>query len=88
MTGTLPRGGGLRSMGASLLDQVLAETVDPAYAQAAARKAAERGEDAPPPRRSRRGQVVVALVLALAGLLAAVTYDQAAASEDGREQVI
>jgi uncharacterized protein YlxW (UPF0749 family) len=97
VTGTLPRGGGLRSMGASLLDQVLAETLDPAYAQAAARKAAEReaaeraaaeGGTATVPRSGRRrGQVVVALVLALAGLLAAVTYNEAAASEDGRAQV-
>ena len=32
---TVQRGGGPRSLGASLLDQVLAETLDPAYAQAA-----------------------------------------------------
>ena len=37
------RGGGPRSIGASLLDAVLAETLDPAYAQAAAAKAAPRG---------------------------------------------
>ena len=35
-----PRGGGPRSLGASLLDDVLAETLDPAYAQAAAARAA------------------------------------------------
>ena len=34
MTGS-PRGGAPRSLGASLLDAVLAETLDPAYAQAA-----------------------------------------------------
>ena len=53
MTSTLPRGGGLLSMGASLLDQVLAETLDPAYAQAAARKAERAGEE--PPEVARRG---------------------------------
>ena len=89
MTRTLPRGGGLRSMGASLLDQVLAETLDPAYAQAAARKAERAGEEPPEVARRgrRRGRLIVALVLAIAGLLVAVTYDQAAAGEHGREQV-
>ena len=89
MTRTLPRGGGLRSMGASLLDQVLAETLDPAYAQAAARKAERAGEEPPEVARRgrRRGRLIVALVLAIAGLLVAVTYDQAAAGERGREQV-
>ncbi|MGY1810758.1 DUF881 domain-containing protein [Blastococcus sp. SYSU D00669] len=87
MSSTLQRGGGLRSMGASLLDQVMAETLDPAYGQAAARKAAA-GEEPPGtgPRR-RRGQLVVALVMVVAGLLAAVTYDQAAAGAGGREEV-
>jgi uncharacterized protein YlxW (UPF0749 family) len=84
---TVQRGGGPRSLGASLLDQVLAETLDPAYAQAAqAREARAAGEQAPPSRR-RRAQLAVALVLALAGLLAAVTYDQAAAGAQGREEV-
>jgi uncharacterized protein YlxW (UPF0749 family) len=91
VTSTLPRGGGLRSMGASLLDQVLAETLDPAYAEAAARKAARAGEDAPAgaARRGgrRRAQLVVALVMVVAGLLAAVTYDQAEAGARGRAQV-
>jgi uncharacterized protein YlxW (UPF0749 family) len=89
-----PRGGGLRSMGASLLDQVLAETLDPAYQQAAdakaarARAAAEAGEEPPSASRGRRwGQLLVALVLAGAGLLAAVTYDQASAGARGRTQV-
>jgi uncharacterized protein YlxW (UPF0749 family) len=84
---TVQRGGGPRSLGASLLDQVLAETLDPAYAQAArTREARAAGEEAPPSRR-RRGQLAVALVLALAGLLAAVAYDQAAAGAQGREEV-
>jgi uncharacterized protein YlxW (UPF0749 family) len=76
-------------MGASLLDQVLAETLDPAYAQAAAaRQARERSGAAAAGRRRRlRGQVLVALTLAVAGLLVAVTYDQAAAGSHGRAQV-
>jgi uncharacterized protein YlxW (UPF0749 family) len=78
-------------MGASLLDQVLAETLDPAYAQAAAARAARASAGEPDRsggRRGRwRGQVLVALVLALAGLLLAVAYDQAAAGAKGREQI-
>jgi len=70
-------------MGASLLDAVLAETLDPAYAQAAAARAATGA--APRPR--RRARVLVALTMAVAGLLVAVTYDQAAASAQGRAQV-
>ncbi|SES71045.1 DUF881 domain-containing protein [Geodermatophilus poikilotrophus] len=84
---TLQRGGGPRSLGASLLDQVLAETLDPAYAQAArARAARAAGEEVPRSRR-RQGQLAVAAVLAVAGVLAAVTYDQAAAGAQGREEV-
>jgi uncharacterized protein YlxW (UPF0749 family) len=79
------RGGGPRSLGASLLDAVLAETVDPAYAQAAEARAA-RGEDARPGRRWR-ARTLVALTMAIAGLLVAVTYDQAAAGAEGREEV-
>ena len=83
-----------RSLGASLLDQVLAETLDPSYAQAAARKAreaaarADAGETRPPrgPLARRRGQLLVALTLLIAGLLAAVTYREAAAGAQGREQ--
>jgi len=70
-------------MGASLLDAVLAETLDPAYAQAAAARSSDGG--APRPRRWDR--VVVALTMAVAGLLVAVTYDQAAASVEGRDEV-
>jgi uncharacterized protein YlxW (UPF0749 family) len=77
------RGGGQRSLGASLLDAVLAETVDPAYAQAAAARSA--AGTAPRPR--LRARTMVALTMAGAGLLLAVTYDQAAASAQGREQV-
>jgi len=84
---TVQRGGGPRSLGASLLDQVLAETLDPAYAQAArAREARAAGEE-PPRSRWRGGQVAVAAVMAVAGVLAAVTYDQAAAGAQGREEV-
>jgi uncharacterized protein YlxW (UPF0749 family) len=82
-----------RSLGASLLDQVLAETLDPAYAQAAAAKAARAAGAVAAPGRGRpswlrrtRGQLLVALTLLLAGLLAAVTYSEAAAGAQGREQ--
>ncbi|MGY1835864.1 DUF881 domain-containing protein [Blastococcus sp. SYSU DS0510] len=81
MTGARPPRG-VRSLGASLLDDVLAETLDPAYAQAAARRA---GGEAPP--RRGRGRVLVALTMAGAGLLAAVTYDQAAARAEGRQEI-
>ena len=81
MTST-PRGGAPRSLGASLLDAVLAETLDPAYAQAAAARAAGR-----PERPRWRGRALVALTMAIAGLLMAVTYNQAAAGAEGREQV-
>ena len=85
-----PAPGRPRSLGASLLDQVLAETLDPAYAQAAAAKAAHAaagpaGEPRPAWWRRRRGQLMVALVLVLAGLLASLTYLEAAAGEEGRE---
>jgi uncharacterized protein YlxW (UPF0749 family) len=78
-----PRPGSPRSLGASLLDAVLAETLDPAYAQAAQARAAGR-----PARRPRwRGRTLVALTMVIAGLLVAVTYNQAAAGAKGREQV-
>ncbi|MGY1639201.1 DUF881 domain-containing protein [Geodermatophilus sp. SYSU D00742] len=88
MTSTLQRGGGPRSLGASLLDQVLAETLDPAYRQAADARAARAaaGEQRSPSRR-RWGQGAVALVMVVTGVLAAVTYDQAAAGAKGREEV-
>jgi uncharacterized protein YlxW (UPF0749 family) len=82
-----------RSLGASLLDQVLADTLDPAYAQAAAARAARAagvGEAPGPARpgwlRRRRGQLLVALTLIFAGLLASVTYSEAAAGAQGREK--
>jgi uncharacterized protein YlxW (UPF0749 family) len=83
---------GVRSIGASLLDQVLAETVDPAYAQAAAARAArdkEAGAAAPAARagRRRRGRLLVAFTLLLAGLLMAVTYNLAAVGSQGRERI-
>jgi uncharacterized protein YlxW (UPF0749 family) len=70
-------------MGASLLDAVLAETLDPAYAQAAEAKAARGG----PARPRWRGRALVAATMAVAGVLAAVTYDQAAATAQGRQEV-
>ena len=79
-----PPGGGPRSLGASLLDDVLAETLDPAYAQAAEARAA--GGPATGGRR-RRGAVLVALTMVVAGVLAAVTYDQAAARVQGRQEI-
>lgn len=92
---TSVRGGGLRSMGASLLDQVLAETLDPAYAQAAEARAAREAADGPEERTAMqrrrsgrlRARLLVAVVLAIGGLLAAMTYNQAAAGANGRQQV-
>jgi uncharacterized protein YlxW (UPF0749 family) len=90
-----PPPGRQRSLGASLLDQVLAETLDPAYAQAAAARAARArpGPAGESPRRARpawlrrfRGQLLVALTLLIAGLLAAIAYSEAAAGAQGREQ--
>jgi uncharacterized protein YlxW (UPF0749 family) len=91
-----PAPGRQRSLGASLLDQVLAETLDPAYAQAAAARAARTarpGTTGEPPGRALpgwlrrfRGQLLVAVTLLIAGLLASVTYSQAAAGAQGREQ--
>lgn len=82
-----------RSLGASLLDQVLADTLDPAYAQAAAARAARIAARAGAPvaprpwHRRHRGRLLVALTFALAGLLGAVTYREAAVGAQGREQV-
>ncbi|MGY1696662.1 MULTISPECIES: DUF881 domain-containing protein [unclassified Geodermatophilus] len=85
---TARRAGGPRSMGASLLDQVLAETLDPAYARAAEARRARAAAGAPDrPARRRVGPLAVAATMAVAGLLAAVTYDQAATGAEGREQV-
>ncbi len=91
MTRTLG-GGGPRSMGASLLDDVLAETLDPAYAQAAEARAARSRADHATGERPRfprrwRPQVLIALTMVVAGLLVAVTYDQAATKSQGRQQV-
>jgi uncharacterized protein YlxW (UPF0749 family) len=79
-------------MGASLLDAVLAETLDPAYAQAATARAARAAADpethaATRSRRRWRARTLVALTMAAAGVLLAVTYEQAAATAQGREQV-
>jgi uncharacterized protein YlxW (UPF0749 family) len=78
-----PPGGGQRSLGASLLDDVLAETLDPAYVQAAeARAAGDR-----PPRPRWRGRTLVALTMVVAGVLATVTYDLAATRLQGRQEI-
>jgi uncharacterized protein YlxW (UPF0749 family) len=79
-----PPGGGPRSLGASLLDDVLAETLDPAYAQAAEARAA-RPEGAPA--RRLRGRALVALTMVVAGVLVAVTYDLAADRVQGRQEI-
>lgn len=80
------QGGGVRALGASLLDQVLAETLDPAYEQAARARAA--GEVPPPSRAARRrSAAMVGATMVVAGLLVAVTYSQTAAGSQGREQI-
>ncbi|MCW2634018.1 MAG: hypothetical protein JWQ99_385 [Blastococcus sp.] len=78
-------------MGASLLDDILAETLDPAYAQAASSRARAADPSAQAAGRSSsprwRAQVLVALTMVVAGLLVAVTYDVTAAKSQGRQQV-
>nr|WP_246215153.1 DUF881 domain-containing protein [Modestobacter muralis] len=69
----------------------MAETLDPAYAQAAAARAERAtapvaGAGRPSWLLRHRGQLLVALTLLLAGLLASVTYQQAAVGAQGREQ--
>ncbi len=88
MTGA-GRGGGPRSMGASLLDAVLADTIDPAYAEAAAARAARStaGVEVAAPRRRWGARLLVGATMAAAGMLLAVTYAQAAATAQGREQI-
>jgi uncharacterized protein YlxW (UPF0749 family) len=76
----------MRALGTSLLDQVLAETVDPAYEQAARERATGQRPAAGSSGR-RRGLLVVAGTMLLAGLLVAVTYSQAAAGAQGREEI-
>jgi uncharacterized protein YlxW (UPF0749 family) len=79
---------GVRSIGGSLLDQVLAETLDPAYAQAAEARAVRAAAGIPDTRPGRRwAPVLVAGTLLAAGALVAVSYDEAAAGAQGREQV-
>ncbi|WP_448612736.1 DUF881 domain-containing protein [Modestobacter sp. URMC 112] len=83
---TAPVPGRQRSLGASLLDQVLAETLDPAYVRAAADRRAA-GSTGAALRSRRQDQLLVALTLVVAGLLAAVAYREAALGAQGREQV-
>ena len=82
---TAQRGGGVRALGASLLDQVLAETLDPAYAQAAEARAA-RGTSGPGSGRARSGLLVLVTML-VTGLLLALAYNEAAADSAGREEI-
>lgn len=72
-----------KSLGASLLDQVLAETLDPSYAEAAAARASGRAKARP----AQRGwSALAAVVMVMAGLLIALTYNAAAASAPAREE--
>jgi uncharacterized protein YlxW (UPF0749 family) len=79
----------MRALGASLLDQVLAETLDPAYQQAADDRAARAAGDgaSDPGRRRGRAAALVGVTLLAAGLLLALAYNQAAAGSPGREEV-
>ena len=79
-----PKGGGVRALGASLLDQVLAETLDPAYVQAAEARA-RRGTDGDGGRSRGRSSALAAVTLLVTGLLLALAYNQAAAGSQGRE---
>jgi uncharacterized protein YlxW (UPF0749 family) len=63
---------------------VLAETLDPAYAQAAVARAGRPPASAG---RRRAGAGVVALTMVATGVLAAVTYDQAATRVAGRQEI-
>jgi len=84
---TAPRGGGVRALGASLLDQVLAETLDPAYQQAADARARTATDGPTAPRRfGARSAALVAVTLLATGLLLAVAYNQAAAESPGRDE--
>jgi uncharacterized protein YlxW (UPF0749 family) len=81
-----------RSFGVSLLDAVFAETLDPAYGQAAAARARRAATDpaaheATRTRRRVRARSLVTLTMVGAGLLVGVTYEQAAATAQGRQQV-
>jgi uncharacterized protein YlxW (UPF0749 family) len=80
-------GGGVRALGASLLDQVLAETLDPAYQQAADERARAEENPAAARRRSVRSAAVVGATLLATGLLLATAYNQAAAESPGREEI-
>jgi uncharacterized protein YlxW (UPF0749 family) len=74
-------------MGASLLDAVYAETLDPAYAQAAAQRAQDGEPDAARRRSRRIARQLVAVTMVVAGFLLAVSYDEAEATVQGRQQV-
>jgi uncharacterized protein YlxW (UPF0749 family) len=82
----------VKALGASLLDQVLAETLDPSYQQVADARAqwsaGSAGHPAAAPRlRGGRSAALVAGTLLVTGLLLATAYNQAAAESPGREEV-
>ena len=76
-----------RSLGASLLDQVLAETLDPAYARAAEARSTEARSTGRPGWGRHTGRAAVAVVMVVAGLLVALTWSEASADTEGREQI-
>lgn len=81
------RGGGVRALGASLLDQVLAETLDPAYAQAAEARSAREADGRALRGGRRRSALLVLVTMLVTGLLLALAYNEAAAGSEGRGQI-
>ena len=81
------RGGGVRALGASLLDQVLAETLDPAYAQAAEARAAREAAGRAARGGRARSAVLVLVTMVVTGLLLALAYNRAAAGSEGRAEI-
>ena len=77
----------MRALGASLLDQVLAETLDPAYAQAAQARAAREAAGRPPRRGRTRNGLLVLVTMLVTGLLLALAYAEAAAGSEGRKGI-
>ena len=80
------RGGDVRALRASLLDQVLADTLDPAYAQAAEARAVREREGGTPRGGRVRSGLLVPVTMLLTGLLLALAYNEAAAGAEGREE--
>lgn len=80
-------GGGVRALGTSLLDRVLAETLDPAYAQAAQARAAREAAGGPPRGGRVRNGLLVGVTMLLIGLLLALAHTGAAAGSEGRKEI-